>query len=266
MPRVFRFIPLSEVRAEARRLSESGLQIGIDITRPDALFGSGWDREAREVGRLLRSLKLEPVVRGPGSDLPLGALDPTVVDQVRACHERSLAVAQLMGATRYILRRESLHGLGRVEVLARMEATSTVVGEVAAHGRARGISLLLQQHREADAMALEQTLTTAEASGTGCILAPARLQWAGLGPLAAWLERLPPAGGGLDLTDLRASDLEAQPLGRGLLVPSQELAQRLEDPRVGLIVVEGAADATADIVDALNVLGRLRAVGVGSAA
>ncbi len=255
MPRVHRFFPLSEVRAEARRLASLGLHIGVDIDRPEPLFGSGWDRDARELGRTFKSLNLGVIARGPGFDLPLGALDQTVSEQVRACHDRALAVAQHLGASAYLVRREPLHGVPRVQQLARLEAAAGLLRELAGKAKARGIQVFLQQAVECDERSLVSTLALAESASIGVVRSPARTRWAKCEHVDYALQgvRLPLA---IDLTDMSSGDLDLTAPLRGQFQDLDSLRSLVERPDVAWCCAEGHGSATEDLVAALNDIAR----------
>lgn len=254
MPRIHRFLRLPEIRTEARRHAALGLHLGLDFTDPAALFEGGWDRDARDLGRWLHGFGLHTIARGPGRDLPLSARDPYVQDHVRACHDRALAATMHLGASDYLVRLGSLHGLARSERLARRECEARMVLDLAGRARSRGIRLLVQHQLEPDAESLELVVEGLRAAGGGFVFSPARALWAGFPDIEGFLDRNAALLAGADLSDVCPADLEPRPPGAGLLSDWAGLQDFLRRPAIGFFVAEAPIEATESLVLAVNAL------------
>lgn len=253
MPKVFVFVRVRDVRSQLRELAASGLHVAVDLDPAESVFGDGWDREARELGRTLRTAGLACIARGPGADLPLATLDPWIADQVRACHDRGLAAATNLGATHYLVRLGSLHGLARSERLARREAAAQMLADLAVKSRARGLSLQLQHRLEADADCLELAVDAVRGAGGSLVFSPARALKAGFTDLPGLLDRFGDAVRALELTDLHPADLEPWAPGQGVLA-GWDGAAVLRRPGIEYFCVEPPARGFSEAVQGLNAL------------
>lgn len=243
MLRVHRYLTLNEVRAEARRLSVAGLHAGIDLKVSESLFEPAWDRDARDVGRMLRSFGLKVVVRGPGSDYPSGALDAHVVDQVRVCHQRALAAAMHYGSEVYVMKMASTFGLSRTERMRRIDAASVLVSLLSREARPRGIRVVVEQDLETDADAIEVLAKTLRREGAGLLLSPARSICLNRDPVQV-IERCPDVLVGADLTDRHGGDLEIRPPGSGVLSNHPVVGRLAGLPNLEFYTVELPAGAS----------------------
>ena len=235
--------------------------MGIDLSRSKSLFGRDWDRCAREMGHRLRSLGMTLIVRGPGSDHPLGALDAFVVEQVRTCHERAIAAAMHYGAERYVVRLDGTTGRPRSERMARAEATSRMLEQLAVAARARGMELGVEQHLEHDPDALEGLVETLGRIGAGLIYSPALAVCSEVDDVAGGFELCRPVIIGLDLTDRLPRDLEPRAPGSGVLDRVDSLASMMNAEEVGFFTLDVPRTKTAEAVEGLNGLARRVAVG-----
>lgn len=255
MPSVHRLLDVPQVRSQAKSLAELGLHAGIDLTNTASLFGSHWDRDARELGRRLRSELLKTVVRGPGSDLPLGALDPYVVDQVRACHDRAITAAMHYGAKRYLVGLGTSRGMPRSERLSRLDATSVMLRHFAQACTTRGLALAVEPHAESDPDALDLLLDVLAEVDAGLVLSPSAVLCAGH-DLDQVLHSVDGHLVGLDLTDRMANDLEPRPLGQGVLADVDFLPELVVRDDIEFCVLDLPAPMTQDAVVGLNALAR----------
>lgn len=256
MPRVHYFVPMSDVRGQAKRMSETGLHAGIDICASDPLFGAGWDKEARELGALLRGHGLRSVIRGPGWDLPLGAIDPYVVDQVRVCHERALGAAMHLECDSYLVRLPSSYGLSRSRRLSEMEAASRMLEHLSAVAQARGVRLLVQHQLEASLDVLELALDHLEGQNGGFVFSPARACWARFEGIASFLDRYSSLLVGVDLTDLHPRDLEPMLPRRGILAEASWVVDVLKREEIQFCGVHLPDVPMEDVVESLNEIAR----------
>lgn len=254
MPKVHRFLRASEARAEARSHADAGLHLGIDFDDAASLFGDGWDREARDLGRHLRGLGIKVVARGPGWDLPLASLDGYVADQVRACHDRGLAAAMHLGCQHYLVRMGSVHGLSRSERLTRRQSASRMIGELCSRARARGLVLVVQHHLESDVDSLDLWREALLSNGGKIVLSPARAAWAGLDDVLGLADRCGDLLLGIDLTDIRRDDLEPRLPGTGVLASVPALRKLLVrgDCEFFCVDLPATAAPAMALVDALS--------------
>lgn len=257
MPRVHRFLCPEDVRGELRSHVAAGMHVGVRLDRAGYLFVANWDRDARDLGRAIRSAGLKVVVRAPGPDLPLDAADPYVSDHVRACHDRAIAVAMHLGAQDYLVRLGSLHGYPRSERLTRREAASRMLAELAAKGRSRGVRVLVEQHLEPDLEALEITADAVVAAGASLVLHAARtLLLGGDSALKGFLSNTRVPVIGLDVSDVRGSDLEPRLPGQGQLGSCQDFSGLIRHERIEILTVDVPSEKPQDIAAAMNALVR----------
>ena len=252
MPRVHRYLALSDIRSECRSLAGNGLHVGIDLRETEPLFGSQWDQEARDVGRLLRSAGAKVLVRGPGPDLPINALDSYVVEQVRACHQRAVAAAMHYGATTYLLRLPGTLGLSRAERLARLDATCQMIREIAGVAKPRGLDVAIEQDLETDLATLDLLADTCRREKVGMVISPSRMLCLGGDP-GAIFTTCDDVLVGVDLTDRMPHDLEPRLPGRGVLRDHPIMPQLLHHKGIRFHTLAVPAHCTAeDIVNVLN--------------
>lgn len=256
MPRVHRFLQVQHLRPQLRQLEQLGLHVGIDLSCSESLFGRDWDRCAREMGHRLREVGLATVVRGPGADHPIGALDGYVADQVRACHDRALTAAMHYGAERYLVRLGSTHGLPRSERMARHEATGRMLTQLAKAARSRGMEFGVEQHLEHDPDALDLILDTLGEIDAGFIYNPALAACAGETDVPGVFERCRERLVGIDLTDRMPHDLEPRAPGTGVLDGIEPLPAMLQSEELQFFCLDVPPSTTAEAVDALNRLAR----------
>ena len=256
MPRVHRFLEVQHLRPQLRQLGELGLHVGINLSRSESLFGRDWDKCAREMGHRLRERGVKTIVRGPGADHPLGALDSYVVDQVRACHDRALTAAMHYGAERYLITLDSTFGISRSARMARLEATATIVQQLATAAKSRGMSFGVEQQLEHDDDAIDVILDALRSVGAGLVFNPALSACSGEKDVAAAFERCRDVVVGIDLTDRLPHDLEPRSPGTGILESVESLPEMMQTEGLELFCLDVPMSMTAESVTSLNSLAR----------
>lgn len=256
MPRVHRFVDVTAVRSQIKELADLRLHIGVDLSCSESLFGRDWDRDAREVGRRLRAERLKVVVRGPGYDHPLGALDAYVMEGVRACHDRAITAAMHYGAETYLVRLGSTHGLPRSERMARQEATGAMIRQLASAARSRGMAFAVEPHLEHDPDTLDMLVDVLTEADGGIVLAPALALCSGVKDVRKTMERCKDRLAGLDLTDRQPQDLEPRAPGTGILADNETVSEMLQLEQLRFFCLDGPTNETSQMVEGLNSLAR----------